>query len=271
MLIWKNTATLDEFDEGLHFTDSKNDADIALLGSKSINLTEFPNLKGIFRAGIGRDNVPEKEAKERSIIVRYPSKETIDIIFEETASFTCSLIFRMLFSNIGTIDPWVKEPRQQFLQKTLLVIGIGRIGSRVAEPMKNFMHVTTFDILENEDPELKSLMQGADCITIHIPQNDKNISFINGEKLSWMRNGAVLINTARGTIVNEDALYKELENGRLKAAFDVYWQEPYRGKLIDFHPDYFYMTPHIASTCSGFLEGCRKDIKKLILILNKQI
>ena len=271
MLIWKNTATLDGYDKGLQFTPSKNNADIALLGSKSIDLTEFPNLKGIFRAGIGRNNVPEKEAKEKNIIVRYPSKKTINIIFEETACFTCSLIFRMLYANVGTLDPWVKEPRQQFLQKTLLIIGTGRIGSRVAELMKNFMHVTTFDILENEDPELRSLMQKADCITIHIPQSDNNISFINGEKLSWMKNDAVLINTSRGTIVNEDALYKELENGRIKAAFDVYWQEPYQGKLINYYPDYFYMTPHIASTCSGFLEGCRKDIKKLILILNKQI
>ena len=50
MLIWKNTATLDGYDEGLEFTDLKKEANIVLLGSKSINLTEFPNLKGIFRA-----------------------------------------------------------------------------------------------------------------------------------------------------------------------------------------------------------------------------
>ena len=106
MLIWKNTATLDGYDDGLHFTSSKKDAEIALIGSKSIKLEEFPNLKGIFRAGIGRDNVPEKEAKEKNIVVKYPSKKTINIIFEETASFTCNLIFQMLFSNIGTIDPW---------------------------------------------------------------------------------------------------------------------------------------------------------------------
>lgn len=264
MLIWKNTATLDGFDEGLHFTNSKNDADIALLGSKSINLTEFPNLKGIFRAGIGRDNVPEKEARKRDMIVRYPSKETIDIVFEETTSFTCNLIFRMLFSNIGTIDPWQKEPRLQISKKRLLVIGAGRIGGRVAELMKHFMLVTTFDILQNETSELKPLMQEADCVTIHIPKCDKNISFINREKLSWMKNGGVLINTARGAIVDEDALFAELQSGRLIAAFDVYWQEPYQGKLREFHPESFYMTPHIASTCSGFLKGCREDLNKLI-------
>lgn len=269
MLIWKNTTTLNGFDEGFHFTESKKDAEIALLGSKPININEFPELKGIFRAGIGRDNVPEKEAKEKGIIVRYPSQETIGIIFEETASFTCSLIFRMLFSNIGTIDSWQKKPRLQMSKKRLLVIGAGRIGGRVAELMKHFMHVTTFDILQNETSELKPLMQEADCLTIHIPKSDKNISFINREKLSWMKNGGVLINTARGAIVDEDALFAELQSGRLIAAFDVYWQEPYQGKLREFHPESFYMTPHIASTCSGFLEGCREDIKNLISLLNK--
>jgi len=268
MLIWKNTTTLNGFDEGFHFTESKKDADIALLGSKPINLNEFPKLKAIFRAGIGRDNVPEKEAKKRKVIVRYPSKETIDIIFEETASFTCSLIFKMLYSNIGTIDTWGKEPRLQLSEKRLLVIGAGRIGGRVSILMKNFIHVTTFDVLHNETFELKQLMQEADCVTIHIPNSNENVSFINREKLSWMKNGSILVNTARGAIVDENALYTELQNGRLKAAFDVYWQEPYEGKLKEFYPDLFYMTPHVASTCTGFINGCKNDLINLIKEIN---
>ncbi|MFC2132741.1 NAD(P)-dependent oxidoreductase [Bacteroidota bacterium] len=269
MLIWKNTATLDGYDDGLDFTDSKKDADIALLGGKSIKLTEFPNVKGIFRAGIGRDNVPEKEAKKKDILVKYPSNETINIIFEETACFTCSLIFQMLYANVGTLDPWEKEPRLQLSEKTLLIIGNGRIGGRVAELMKHFMNVTKFDILQNETSELKQLMQESDCVSIHIPKSERNVSFINQEKLSWMRNDAILVNTARGAIVDENALYKELYSRRLKAAFDVYWQEPYEGILKNIHPDYFHMTPHVASTCIGFLKGCRKDLNKLIIELNK--
>ena len=81
MLVWKNTATLDGYDDGLEFTGSKEKASLVLLGSKPINIDEFPNIKGIFRAGIGRDNVPEKEAKKRGIIVRYPSEKTINVIF----------------------------------------------------------------------------------------------------------------------------------------------------------------------------------------------
>ena len=63
--IWKNTATLDDYGECLNFTNNKKEANIALLGSKPIQLMEFPSLKAIFRAGIGKDNVPEVEARKR--------------------------------------------------------------------------------------------------------------------------------------------------------------------------------------------------------------
>ncbi len=84
-----------------------------------------------------------------------------------------------------------------------------------------------------------------------------------------MKDGAALINTARGAIVDEKALLKEIESLRLFAAFDVYWQEPYHGKLKGYHPDRFYMTPHVASTCNGFIEGCRKDLDILIKDLSR--
>jgi len=269
MFVWKNTNTLDGFDEGLRFTESKKEASVALLGSKPIELDDFPNIKGIFRAGIGRDNVPEKLAKERGIIVRYPSEETINVIFDETASFTCSLIFRMLYNKIGTLSPWAKLPRVQFSKKRLLIIGKGKIGGRVSNLMEKFMDVMSFDIMTNQISDLKQYIQQADCITIHIPKSDENISFIDKEKLSWMKNNAVLINTARGPIVDEDALYSELRNNRIKAAFDVYWEEPYNGKLNEFYPDYFYMTPHVASTCNDFLIGCRQGLDKLISEINE--
>ena len=268
MFIWKNTATLDGYDDGLIFTQSKKEAEIALLGSKSININEFPNLKGIFRAGIGRDNVPEKEAFEKGVLVKFPSQDTINIIYEETANFTCGLIFRMLYDNIGSLNPWVKNARQQLSKKLLLVIGIGNVGGRVAERLKHFMKVSTFDILHNEQKKLQSLITVADCVTLHIQNNEENQSFMDLRKLSWMKNGASLINTARGSIVDENALYNEIKNGRLKAAFDVFWHEPYEGKLKEFYPDYFYMTPHVASTCIDFLKGCRIDLIQFINNLN---
>lgn len=264
MKIWKNTSTLDGFDNNLTFTESATEAEIALLGGKSIDLKTLPNLKGIFRAGISTDNVPLQEAKEKGIRVKFPSRKTTDIIYEETASFTCSLIFKMLFNSLGTLNPWLKEPRQQFSQKKLLVIGKGRIGSRVSKLMRPFLQVFDFDILDDKISKLEILMKEVDCVTIHIPKTKNNISFIDEQKLSWMRNNSVLINTSRGAIVDEEALYKEIKKRRLKAAFDVFWEEPYRGKLLQFHPNFFFMTPHVASTCSDFLLGCRKDLDILI-------
>jgi phosphoglycerate dehydrogenase-like enzyme len=264
MKIWKNTSTLDGFDNNLNFTELASEAEIALLGGKSINLNSLPNLKGIFRAGVGADNIPIIEAKEKGVIVRFPSKRTMNIIYEETASFTCSLIFRMLFNNLGTIEPWLKNPRDQLSKKKLLVIGKGRIGTRVLKLMSPFIQVFDFDILDDKISKLKKIMKEVDCVTLHIPKTISNVSFIDEEKLSWMRNDSILVNTSRGAIVDEEALYKEIKQERLKAAFDVFWEEPYHGKLADFHPNSFFMTPHVASTCSDFLLGCRKDLNLLI-------
>ena len=138
MKIWSNTSTLKGFDSGLNFTRLKEDAEIALIGSKPIDITKFKKLKGIFRAGIGKDNVPELQANIAGVSIQYPSQKTIDLIFEETASFTCSLIFRMLYSNVGNIERWEKRPRKQFSAYNLLIIGNGNIGSRVSNLMNPF-------------------------------------------------------------------------------------------------------------------------------------
>ena len=74
MKIWKNTNTLDGYDSGLSFTLDKINAEVLLLGSKPIDLSEFPSVKGIFRVGVGKDNVPEKEAFEKGVIVHYPNQ-----------------------------------------------------------------------------------------------------------------------------------------------------------------------------------------------------
>ena len=218
MKVWKNTNTLDGYDNGILFTSNKIDAEILLLGSKSIDLDEFPNIKGIFRAGIGNENVPETKAREKNIIVNYPSQETIDIIYDETSAYTCNLIFRMLYNNIGTIDPWVKYDRKPISHKTLLVIGAGNIGNRVAKNMRNFIKVLKFDTLQDKISSLPDLIKQSDCITLHIPMNKDNENFMNKERLSLMKDNAVLINTARGGIVDENALYKEIKSQRLRCA-----------------------------------------------------
>jgi len=84
-------------------------------------------------------------------------------------------------------------------------------------------------------------------------------NFFNQEKLSLLKNDAFIVNTARGEIIDEDALYRELANKRIFAAIDVFSPEPYNGKLTQIDSQYLYLSPHVASNCNQFLEGLAKD------------
>jgi phosphoglycerate dehydrogenase-like enzyme len=140
------------------------------------------------------------------------------------------------------------------------VIGQGNIGRHVATKLAPSVGVLTFDILQNSMDELRGLIAQADVVTLHIPLVEATTGFMDGEKLSWMKDGAALVNTARGPVVDEESLYREIESGRLRAAFDVFWKEPYEGKLKQFHPDGFLMSPHVSSHCEDFLNGLGRDL-----------
>jgi len=270
MLLWKNTKTLDGMIDDLPQTKSKAKAELALLGSKPINLNKFPILQGIFRVGVSTTNVPKEEANKRNIAIGFPSEKTKNYIYEEAADFTCGLIFKCHYFNLGTLDPWVKHNRTSLSGKTLLIIGEGRIGSMVKDKMSKFLNVISYDPLISPNVSLEPLLPKADFVSIHISDTENNIGFIDSKKLAMIKNGAVLINTARGRIIDENSLYKELKNERIFAAFDVYWEEPYKGKLKEFYPDRFMMTPHVASTCNEFLVGSEKDLRNFIKNLENQ-
>lgn len=270
MKIWKQTETIDDYIGDLELAKTENEADIVLTGGKTVKIDNFPNLKGIFRCGVTKTGLPFTEASKRGIEIGFPSEETAEYIFEETADFTCFLIFKMIYKKIGSIDPWIKLPRRALSNQILLVIGMGKIGSKVFEKIGNFMNVSCFDLKNDSDDNLEKLINLADVITLHIPSTAENHDFFDKERLSYMKDDAILINTARGKIVSEDALYEEIMSKRLSAAFDVFWEEPYNGKLTEFYPDRFYMTPHTASTSKEFLDGTAKDFMKFYSMLGEK-
>lgn len=270
MLIWSNTTTLDGLVDDLSFTKDKSRAEVALVGGKAIPLEELPELRGIFKCGVGRDNVPESECAKRGIACGFPSPATADIIYEETASFACHLVLKCLYAEIGNVEQWKKLDRPSLADRQLLVIGTGNIGRRVATKLGAFLRVSTFDIATNRAEELEPLMRAADCITLHIPLTETTRALIDDTRLGWMKDGAALVNTARGPIVVEDALYRELKSERLRAAFDVFWQEPYRGKLSELPPDRFIMSPHVASTCREFISATANDFRTFLRNLKTQ-
>jgi phosphoglycerate dehydrogenase-like enzyme len=234
-----------------------------LIGGKPVELNDFPHLKGIFKCGIGRDNIPEQQASLRGIKCGFPSATTASIIHEETASFASHLILKSQYLYVGSFHPWSKITRHSIAKKNLLIVGNGNIGSRVARKLNAFMNISTYDIT-NKQSELKDKIEAADCISIHLPLTSDTKEMFNEEKLSWMKTGASLINTARADIVNEDSLYNELKKGRIKAFFDVFWNEPYHGKLSKISEEFFHKSPHVASNCKEFLEGTAMDFRKFL-------
>ena len=261
MKFWKNTSTLDKFLPDLLETVDEAQAEIAVIGGKKIDLTSMPKLKAIFKCGVGTDNVPFAEAAARGIEVWMPSEETKRYIFEETANFAVYLIFRMLFNEIGEVEGWRKQSRGFLGNKKVLVLGQGNIGSHVTRKLKPSVEVLTFDAAENSMDDLPGLIKQSDVITLHVPLMDSTKGFIDAEKLRWMKDGAALVNTARGPVVDEDALFEEIQSCRLRAAFDVFWEEPYEGKLKQFHPESFLMSPHVSSNCENFLTGLAEDLR----------
>jgi len=261
MKIWKNTNTLDEYiTDDIILIEDKKEVDIIVVGGKSFDLNDFPNLKGIFKVGVGTDNISFDECKKRNIKVQMPSEKTKQIIYNETADFTCYCILNMLYKNKGNVSSWTKYNRRSLSTHKLLIIGQGNIGKLVKDKMKNFMSVNTFDILKNSMVELDDMIRECDIMSLHIPLNKDTKNFIDKDKLSLL-NG-LLINTSRGGIVNENDLYDAIKKGNINTHFDVFWKEPYDGILKGL--DGFHMSPHIASTCNEFLESLYDDLKEFM-------
>ncbi len=263
--IYYGTKTLDGLLQFNASTSSEpRDATVILVGGKKLNLAEFPQLKGIFKTGVGTDNLPFEDAKERGIEIALPRTETCNIIYRETASFASHLVLRSLLRDTGTFSTWEKQPRRAVETSELLVIGTGRIGKIVQSQMAQFCRVNTYDSLTNSPDQLESLIRTADCISIHLPLTPETRNFLNGEKLGWMKDGAAIINTSRGPIIDEQALYRELSTGRLFAALDVFSKEPYQGPLTDLPKEAIILTPHVASTCAEFLQETAKDFMAFV-------
>lgn len=264
MHIWSNTNTLEGYIPEISFSRDKTTAEVALVGGKGIDLQEFPHLRGIFKTGVGRDNVPEAEARARGIACGFPSEKTAAIIYAETATFTCHLILRCLYAEVGDFVSWKKLDRSALQARELLVLGMGNIGRQVATKMQQFLKVSVFDALTHKSEELEPLVRRADCVSLHVPLTSDTAGIFDASKLSWMKPGAAIVNTARGAVVDEKALFAELATGRLRAAFDVFWQEPYQGELTRLPADRFIASPHIASTCREFLAATAEDFRNFL-------
>ena len=220
-------------------------------------LSHFRNLRVVSRLGSGVDNIDLEAAKQKGIVVRStPYGPT-----RAAAELTLALVMALL-RNIPMADRnmrqgiWRKEIGQLLQGRVVGILGLGRIGREVAQLMIAMgCTVLGHDLVPDVDWSAKhnvklvdftDLLVESEILCIHVSILDDNTTLIGAKELASMRPGSMLVNMARGGIVDEDALVAALKNETLKgAALDVYSHEPYAGPLTEI--DTVVLTPHLGS------------------------
>jgi phosphoglycerate dehydrogenase-like enzyme len=240
----------------------------AVVGGKSYTgplYTAIAPGRVIARFGVGHDGIDKRKATDAGVLCT----NTPAVLDQSVAELTFLLIAaaaRHLTSIAGAMhrNEWLFREGTELRGKTLTMVGAGRIGRAVARIAKRGYEMRVvgyhrpgsepkalgeeFDVMTDD---LRSAIGQADFVAVLIPASPQNAQFFNRERLSWLPPHAWLINTARGMVVDEGALYDALAAGQFQgAAIDVYDREPY----VPLHPDKdlrrlsnVILTPHVGS------------------------
>lgn len=247
-------------------------------------LDHAPQLRVIARAGVGTDNIDLERARDRGIIVfNVPGESTGTV-----AEFTIGLLLA-LARHIALADRYVRQsswPKAQLVGvelhgKTLGIVGVGAIGERVAALAQAFgmrtvgcvrdassERVAALASLNIEVLPLSALLASSDVVSLHVPLTSSTRGLIGWGELTSMRSHALLINVARGGVVDEDALFQALVRGTIAgAALDVFAHEGRPTPLARL--DNVIATPHIgAMTVEAQERVARTLVEKLVLGLD---
>ena len=241
------------------------DADIILCNKTPLNrdnLKDAKNLKyiGLFATGFNNIDIPY--CKERGIAVCNAPAYSTDSVAQLVFAFILELTNRV-YAYKGLVDKgdWIKSrtfsmfpiPLAELKGKTLGIIGLGSIGQKVAEIGNAFgMNVIAYNRSERSvkgvvAADLNTVLKESDIVSLHCPLNKESENLINAETIALMKDGAILINTARGSVVVEEDAAAALKSGKLFGmGTDVLRNEPMSEKCPLYGIDNCIITPHIA-------------------------
>ncbi|TML71754.1 MAG: phosphoglycerate dehydrogenase [Actinobacteria bacterium] len=218
-------------------------------------------LKVIGRAGVGVDNVDVEAATRRGIVVANAPESTVVSAAEHTIGLLVALARNIPQAHAALKDGrWERKAwgGMELADKTLGVLGFGRIGQQVARRASGLgMRVVAYDpfVAPERFRELgaerldrpEDVYATADFLTLHLPLTPETRGSIDDDAFAAMRDGARIVNAARGELVDEDALVRALRSGKVGgAALDVFSSEPYSGPLLEL--DNVVVTPHLAAS-----------------------
>ena len=219
------------------------------------------NCKIIARVGVGLDNVDQDAAKAKNIRVINAVEGAMNAVAELVLGLMLSLARQTARGDRGIRSgKWLKKELMgtELRGKYLGIIGMGNIGKRLGRLAKALnMNIIGYDVIPIDEEfskevglmkaDLNTLLQSSDYISIHVPLLDSTYHLIDAQKMETMKKTAKIINTSRGGVIDEDALYDALKNGKLGgAALDVFEKEPATNhKLTEL--ENVILTPHIGA------------------------
>lgn len=223
---------------------------VVAVGPDELDL--LPDLRLVANYGVGYDRVDVAACRERGVAVT----NTPGVLDAAVADLTLALILACR-RHLVESDRFVREGRWQrgwarpellgrdLAGSTLGVVGFGRIGRQVASRAQAFGMRIVFS-RRNGGLPLDELLRTADVVSLHVPLTPETQGLVSRERLALLQDGVTLVNTARGAIVDEDALVEELASGRISAGLDVFADEPRVPERLLELPN-VVLAPHIAS------------------------
>jgi D-3-phosphoglycerate dehydrogenase / 2-oxoglutarate reductase len=249
----------------------KQDVTGIIAGTEDITEKVMENgksLRAISRYGVGMDNVDLGAAKKRGIKVC----NTADAPTQAVAELTLSLMLDLCHKVSETdrrmhAGKWTQEMGRNLSGKKIGIVGLGRIGKRVIELLQPFRpQIIAYDIYPDKEyasannvrfMSLEGLLAECDIVSLHASLGDKSRYLLSEKELSSMKHEAFIVNTARGGLIDEQALIKALKERKIAgAALDVFGKEPYSGELANL--ENVILTPHIGS----YTLETRSDMEK---------
>lgn len=246
-------------------TDDKemmSEADVVLVRSKTKCDRDYidraKNLRLIVRGGVGLDNIDVDYARSKGIQVFNTAEASAVAVAELAFALMLAVPTRLVEGHLGMVErKWLKKElkRTELMGKTLGLVGAGNIGTELARRATGFgMRVIAYDpLLKSHElvdlVTMEELLALSDYISLHVPLTDETRGMINRETIEAMRDGVVIINTARGKCVNEADMAEALRSGKVRAyATDVWYSDPPDPECPLYDAPHVVMTPHLGAS-----------------------
>lgn len=232
------------------------------------------NLKLAIRAGVGIDNIEVEYAKSLGITVKNTPNASTNSVAELAIAHMFSVARFLGISNFTMRNgKWNKKQYKgtELYGKTLGIIGMGRIGQSLAKKAEVLgMKVIYYTIegkhdnLHYEFSDFKEVLKKSDFLSLHTPYDKNKGSLIGEDEFRIMKDGIYIINCARGKVVDEKALLKALENGKVSGAgIDVFEDEPTKNIALINHPK-VSVTPHIGASTKEAQDRIGEEVVSVI-------